>query len=939
MSDILASVSVVLGAEMSGFKAAMADARKELKGLVQFSEGLKDIGTSLTTYVSAPLALLGAASVAASGKIESLKKGLEAITLQELGKQGVTGLTAIQEAAQQTGQRLAQLREIAKLPGLGFEGAVQGDVRLRAVGISAAQSAKSIAAFANAIATTGGGKNEFDRITVQLAQLSAKGKVLAQDLRPIIEAAPAVSGALQRLYGTVDSETISASLAKQGKSSTDFIAVLTDELAKLPQVTGGLKNAFENLADTTTLSLAKIGDGISKALNLPALVGGLSSGISRIAEAFANLAPGTQKLIVGLGVLAAATGPVLVAVGTLGAALPALEAGFATLGLTSAAAFGPIGLVAVGVAAAAALIIQNWDSLTAYFSSGEGAQLFSGLATAAQSAASAIGEAFSVLSANAGGNFGELISAASIFRTVFRELAVGITSALNVLAGTIMAISSLLTGDFSQAAEGAKQAFFGLIDPIANVLGFTKKTSTAAQELKEKFDALAIVTPGLAALLNNLGQATPFPVANLGSITKEVGLLAALKAQLADLQKQRDTETVVAAIKVDNAGIISLQKQIAALEGTDKASKKAADALAKLRQELARLTALDGLLGSTPTQMEVLERRAAAIENGLKSLVSAGVSPSSKAFQGLATEAATLNLALDKLKAGSGTLDLKPVSVKSLIPQTIGDTLPQDVARLLGDYAKQAKPFELPIAVKLNMQAILDAPKPFELLNGELVNLGKSFREISAAADIFGGSFDAASARIDVTRNALQNLISQGFTAAVPEVRKLSDDLKNQVAVYDINRAATDALTSGLASLGTGLLTGLGQLAAGSLTLEQFGGTVLGLVGKLATQLGEAIVAVGIGMLGLKTAFSNPFSAIAAGAALIVVGAALGAISSSIGSVGTGSASGGSSSPTVSNYGQTSNQTVVKVIAEFSIRNKDLVAIGRSDDYRSKRVG
>jgi len=74
MADILASVSVVLGAEISGFRAAMADARRELRGLVQFSEGLKDVGTSLTQYVTAPLALFSGAAVAASGKIESLKK-------------------------------------------------------------------------------------------------------------------------------------------------------------------------------------------------------------------------------------------------------------------------------------------------------------------------------------------------------------------------------------------------------------------------------------------------------------------------------------------------------------------------------------------------------------------------------------------------------------------------------------------------------------------------------------------------------------------------------------------------------------------------------------------------------------------------------------------------------------------------------------------------
>jgi tape measure domain-containing protein len=888
MADILASVSVVLGAEISGFRAAMAQANKDLKGLVQAGQAMKDVGTSLSTYVSLPLAALGTAAVAASAKMESLKKGVEAITAADLGKQGITGLAGLQLAAQQAGDRLKVLEVIAKAPGIGFEQAVAGDIRLRAVGISADQSAKSLREFANAIATTGGGASEFDRVTTQLAQLSAKGKVLSQDLRPIIEAAPAVSQALLKLYGTIDSETISASLTKQGKSSQDFIAVLTDELAKLPRVTGGLANALENLQQTAVQSAAKIGDGISKALDLPNVTEGLANGIERLGNAFANLTPGTQKLIVGLGLAAAATGPILVAVGTLGAALPVLTAGFGVLGITAAGALGPVGIAAAAVGVAAALIIDNWDGLTAYFSSsGEGGRVFSDLATSVTNSVGQITDAFSAL--NGGGNFGDLVSATGVFKAIFRDITVGITAVSNVFGGAIGAIVKLLSGDLAGAADQGTRALAGLLQPLANVLGFQLRLSEATQGVTEKFDALAVVTPGLAAVLNNLSGATPFPVANLGGITRTIGLLENLKQQLKDVQEQRDKETDVASITADNARIISLQKQIAALEGTDKAGKKATDATTKLRLELSRLTALDNLLGDTPNQLEVLERRSDTLLKGLKSLVDAGVSPSSRAFRSFALEAANLGQQIDQLKAIGGTLDLKPVSVKSLIPQTIGDTLPQDVARLLGDYAKQAKPFELPLQAKITIQGTVSLADQMKgALDTEILNIGRGYREISAATDIFGSSFDAAAAKIDVTRQALQNLVSQGFTIATPKVKELSDDLKNQVAALDINRAATAALNSGLTNLATGFLEGLGQLAAGTVTLESFGATVLGLVGKLATQLGEAIVAVGIGMLGLKTAFSNPFGAIAAGAALIVIGAALSGIASSAANSGGG---------------------------------------------------
>ncbi|MDO7888290.1 tape measure protein [Hymenobacter cheonanensis] len=939
MADILASVSVVLGAEISGFRAAMADARKELRGLVQFSEGLKDIGKSLTTYVSAPLALLGGAAVAASAKMEGLSKGLQAIAQADLAKTSTTGFVSLQEAATATGERLKVLQELAKAPGIGFEQAVQGDIRLRAVGISADQSAKALKEFANAIATTGGGASEFDRVTVQLAQLSAKGKVLSQDLRPIIEAAPAVSQALLKLYGTIDSETISASLTKQGKSSTDFINVLTDELAKLPRVTGGLANSFENLSQTTTQSLAKIGDAISKSLDLPGITESLSSGIEGLAATFEGLSPATQSFIVGLAGLAVATGPVLVAVGTLGAALPALKVGFATLGTATTAVgetlallTGPVGLTVAALAALAAGIYYvstaSDRSLKAYQDQAKETDTL-------VSSINPLLERYNELSAKTSLTAAEQAELASVIKQLAAAVP-GATTAIDSY-GNATAISGQAVTEFTKALEAQKSAQAALNLPAASqkldelatkyqvlkqqadefnktgsirvdtfdsgggsvevykagsqaVLKLQADLATAnveflkqrqlVDELKSSTQGLAETDASLAGALQSVGLAS----------ARTSGILADLRERLKTVREEREKATTTGEIFADNKLIESLEKQIKALEGTDKASKKAADALAKLRAELANLGKLDGLLGSTPTQLEVLERRIGTLTSGLKNLVDAGVSTSSKAFRGLVSETVNLQQAFDKLQASS-ELNLKPVNVKSLVPQTIGDTLPQDVARLLGDYAKQQKPFELPVPVKLNMQAILDAPKPSELLSKELVSLGKGYQQISAATDIFGGSFDAAAAKIDVTRSALQNLISQGFTVATPLIKGLSEDLKNQVALYDINTAATSALTSGLTGLANGLLEGLGQLATGSLTLEAFGSTVLGLVGKLATQLGEAIVAVGIGMLNLKTAFTNPFAAIAAGAALIVVGAALSSIAGSAANSGGGSVS------------------------------------------------
>ena len=211
----IADLNVRISASIDDFEAKMARVQS---GIGRVGDFAKSAGQSLTTFVTLPLTLLAGASIAALAKIDGLTRGLNAISTIDLGKQGVTGLDAVAGAAAATSERLKLLQEIARAPGIGFEQAVQGDIRLRAVGVAAGQSAAVLKEFANAIALTGGGAAKLDEVTVQLAQLSAKGKVLAQDLRPVIEAAPAVATALQKLYGTVDSETISKSLESRARA-------------------------------------------------------------------------------------------------------------------------------------------------------------------------------------------------------------------------------------------------------------------------------------------------------------------------------------------------------------------------------------------------------------------------------------------------------------------------------------------------------------------------------------------------------------------------------------------------------------------------------------------------------------------------------------------------------------------------------------------------
>lgn len=277
--------------------------------LRSFGQGATTLGFGLTAALTVPLIAIGRSSLDAAVRIDSLKRGLGAIV----------------GSAEEARIQLTRLTEIAKLPGIGFEEAIQGSIRLQAVGFSAKEAERALIQFSNAIALTGGGREELARITVQLGQLAAKGKVLSQDLRPIIEAAPAVGRALKQAFGTVNADDI----ADLTTNSREFLDTLVKELERLPRAAAGAKNTFENFRDTVFRASSAIGDALIPVLTR--LIEFSTPLIIRLAEAFQKLPPELQTIGVLLGVFLTALGPLTIGLGILGTSVGRVGVAFAQL--------------------------------------------------------------------------------------------------------------------------------------------------------------------------------------------------------------------------------------------------------------------------------------------------------------------------------------------------------------------------------------------------------------------------------------------------------------------------------------------------------------------------------------------------------------------------------------------------------------------------------
>lgn len=363
-NSILANMAVQLSANVSDFQRGMASARKELAGFKKAGEALKGLGENMAKYLSAPLAGFAAVAVKSFGDIQALKKGLEAVA----------------GSASEADKQFNSLKKVAQLPGLGLEEAVKGSINLQAIGFSAAKAEKSIAVMGNAIATVGGGRQELERALHGLQQLANTDFPLGEDLNILKEAIPQITPLLKDAFGTARSEE----LQKLGVSSKQVIDVITQGLGKLAPVSGGVKNAFENLSDSSKIAMATIGEAINKNLNIEGVMNALAEKMSALAEGFNRLTPGVQKFIIVSGALIAAVGPVLVVFGAILTAIPSMVAGYTalqigTLKLAAATkawlvSYAPLIIqIAAITAAVAALaliaksIYDSWGAVSGFF--------------------------------------------------------------------------------------------------------------------------------------------------------------------------------------------------------------------------------------------------------------------------------------------------------------------------------------------------------------------------------------------------------------------------------------------------------------------------------------------------------------------------------------------------------------------------------------------
>lgn len=371
----LGDLAIRVGADFSAFDAAMGDLNQKLNaaesqaskawsGFAALGSSLLGAGTALTAAITVPLAGVGAAAV----------KVAEDLNLAQLA------FTTMLGSAEKANIFLKELQAFAAATPFEFSDLIQAAKRMQAMGIAAQDVIPTLRSVGDAAAALGGSKDTIDGITLALGQMTAKGKVSAEEMNQLAERGVPAWKFLADQIGVSIPEAMD--LAKKGaiSASVAIPAILEGmnqefggQMAKTAETLTGV---WSNFKDQVTFVLADIGRTLTPILTqLVQAALPLLEWARQAAAAFAALPQPIQTGAIALAAMAAALGPIALALGgvitavtTVGAALAPVAA---AVGVGTAAFAGFAAAIPLVLAALVALgvwVASNWEPISAVVS-------------------------------------------------------------------------------------------------------------------------------------------------------------------------------------------------------------------------------------------------------------------------------------------------------------------------------------------------------------------------------------------------------------------------------------------------------------------------------------------------------------------------------------------------------------------------------------------
>jgi len=321
----------------------------------QFESGLAR-ANGLTNQLTSSVSGLGAAigvSFGVAGIAMFTKSVIEAGTTVENAQ---TGLTTLLKSSDEARKVIQNTLEDAQKTPFAFEGLLAANKALISADESAKGAREAVLNLSNAIAATGGGDAELQRMVVNLQQVKNVGFASALDIKQFAYAGINIYKVLQEAG------------IKVGEGAKITYEQITTALKAAHDEGGIYFNGLENMAGNTSVQISNLGDAFFQLKvaffedlkpMITDFVSGLKSTIEFVKEHSDGIIALTKGLIAGaLAFKAIAIGSAIINGITL--AFSALTPAVATttvalegMAVASSFALGPIGLLIVGVTALA----------------------------------------------------------------------------------------------------------------------------------------------------------------------------------------------------------------------------------------------------------------------------------------------------------------------------------------------------------------------------------------------------------------------------------------------------------------------------------------------------------------------------------------------------------------------------------------------------------
>lgn len=215
------------------------------------------LDSAMGSAKNAAMSLGGAMGIAfgAAGVAMFVNKMVQAGTTVENAQTGLT--TLLKNSDEAAGVISKTLKDAAETP-FAFEGLLAANKALISAGIESGKAREDVLNLANAIAATGGGDVELQRMVVNMQQISNTGKATAMDIKQFAFAGVNIYKVLAEATGKPIEKV------KDMEVSYDL---LTMALKKAHEKGGIYFNGLENMSKNTSVTISNVGDSIFQFFN------------------------------------------------------------------------------------------------------------------------------------------------------------------------------------------------------------------------------------------------------------------------------------------------------------------------------------------------------------------------------------------------------------------------------------------------------------------------------------------------------------------------------------------------------------------------------------------------------------------------------------------------------------------------------------------------